>query len=275
MTRTVFATSIISCGQDCEESGAWDPSGGIRRDTSTLSRRCAQHGYGRILVSGSADYSLIAHINTAFQVEGRQADITVLDACKAPLVINRWYARRHGFPITSIALNLFDFEDEEGFDVITTDNFFTNFQSEDRARIVTKWRHLLRPSGKIITAQNISIDNPGTSRALGTDDITSRLNTVFENASMHRTVLDVTPEQLVQFAAIYYQRRNARKVTSIAEFCDLFESRDFDVEAISELPKCVVGSPRGATHFQHVRPVHFVMTKIHAASDSPQPGASL
>src|SRR5262249_11259435 len=47
----------------------------------------------RVLVSGSADYSMPAHVLFAFADAGT-VDLTVVDRCETPLYLSRWYAER-------------------------------------------------------------------------------------------------------------------------------------------------------------------------------------
>src|SRR4051812_43913391 len=50
------------------------------------------HRAPRLLISGSADYSILAHVLSACSKHQITAEITVMDICETPLFFNRWYA---------------------------------------------------------------------------------------------------------------------------------------------------------------------------------------
>ena len=50
----------------------------------------------RVLVSGSADYSMPAHALWSYQIQGAPLQLDVVDRCETPLVLSRWYAARYG-----------------------------------------------------------------------------------------------------------------------------------------------------------------------------------
>ena len=52
-------------------------------------RAVARGGGSRVLISGCADCSMLAHVVHAFRAEGVEPEVTVLDVCEAPLFINK------------------------------------------------------------------------------------------------------------------------------------------------------------------------------------------
>ena len=54
----------------------------------------------RVLVSGSADYAMLAHLWHAYA--GRPLDVTVVDLCPTALYLNEWYAGRLGFRLSTV-----------------------------------------------------------------------------------------------------------------------------------------------------------------------------
>lgn len=197
-------------------------------------RRLASEGSRRILVSGTADYSLISFVLHAFRLEQAEPEITVLDLCQAPLMVNRWYAERHHCRITTVASDIFQYDDK-GFDIVTTDNFLTRFDADERNRLVSKWRKLLRPAGKIVTAQRISTESFKQGNSLTVREITSKLDRIRTNARKHADVLDIEEKTLIHDAARYYQQRSYVTINSIEEVCQLFEANSFEVETVARL----------------------------------------
>lgn len=133
----------------------------------------------RVLISGSADYSLLAHVLHAFRGVGVEPEVTVMDLCEAPLAINRWYAGRMGARITTVARSVFDYSAPAPFDLITTDNFFSQFTPDQQGEIVRRWWHWLRPGGVIVGTQTVT-------NAAGEE---RRRRTTEENVAMRDKVL--------------------------------------------------------------------------------------
>jgi hypothetical protein len=110
----------------------------------------------RVLVSGAADYSMLAYVVAAARSRDRAPDVTVVDLCETPLMLNRWYAERIGLAIRTSACNVLELADEQPFDIICTDNFLGRFDEAGRSRLLRKWRELLRPGGAAITVSRVS-----------------------------------------------------------------------------------------------------------------------
>ena len=53
---------------------------------------CAGTQTPRILISGAADYAMLAVVIAAFDDRGATPAITVIDHCETPLHLSRWYA---------------------------------------------------------------------------------------------------------------------------------------------------------------------------------------
>jgi hypothetical protein len=133
-----------------------------------LAESLAGDGPRRVLISGAADYSLLAYVFAAAKIVGKldpaQLEIHVLDQCPTPLNACRWYARRFEFPLFIHERDILGKRqalvreicgssqvEEKGFDLITTDAFLTRFPREQVDRVFDRWRALLKPGGRIVT----------------------------------------------------------------------------------------------------------------------------
>ncbi|HWD91333.1 MAG TPA: class I SAM-dependent methyltransferase [Verrucomicrobiae bacterium] len=114
----------------------------------------------RLLISGSADYSILAHVLSACARNQIAADITVMDICETPLYFNRWYAEQMGFRIHTIQTNILDHSFEPEFDAIYSHGFLGLFPQAQRARLVQQWGRALKPGGVAISVNRI---RPGAS----------------------------------------------------------------------------------------------------------------
>jgi hypothetical protein len=106
----------------------------------------------QVLISGAADYSMLAYVLDAFRGRGIEPAITVLDVCETPLYLNRWYARRVACRIKTLKCSVLESPGSAVFDAACTHSFLGQFSRERRLDLVAAWRRLLRPGAPVITA---------------------------------------------------------------------------------------------------------------------------
>lgn len=110
----------------------------------------------RILISGTADYSMLAYIIFCCEITHNVADIFVIDLCKTPLTLCSWYAKRKNINITIINDDILKHNfDDIKFDLICTDAFLTRFNEATAYNIISIWRRLLTPNGYIVTTVRV------------------------------------------------------------------------------------------------------------------------
>jgi SAM-dependent methyltransferase len=109
------------------------------------------------LITGTADYSMLAYLIEASRVSGHLPKLNVLDLCATPLFACRWYATRSGLSINTYEADIKDFsESARGtFDLICTDAFLTRFRRDSFESVVSAWRRLLRVNGVLVTTVRI------------------------------------------------------------------------------------------------------------------------
>jgi hypothetical protein len=106
----------------------------------------------RVLISGTADYSLLAYVLSSARKCNAAPDVTVLDQCGTPLFACRWFAKRFGTSIHTIQADVLDAPRLLGkFDLITSDAFLTRFPGGDVRRVAEVWSELLVPGGTAVT----------------------------------------------------------------------------------------------------------------------------
>lgn len=113
-------------------------------------------GAGSILITGTADYSVLAYaIDASRRVDAAMSDVTftVVDLCGTPLFACQWYAKREGIVVETVADDLFRFADQTNrtYDLIITDAFLTRFVGNATERVLTAWVNLLADDGEVIT----------------------------------------------------------------------------------------------------------------------------
>jgi SAM-dependent methyltransferase len=103
-----------------------------------------------VLVSGSVDYCILAHAHHALSQVDQPANFTVLDRCQTPLLLNRWYARRHGFDAETVCSDVLTFQANEKFALILASSFFGYFDPAARQQLFCNYARWLQPGGRLI-----------------------------------------------------------------------------------------------------------------------------
>jgi len=113
----------------------------------------------RVLVSGAADYSALAHVvhglGGVMAVRRNSVHLVVLDRCETPLTLNRWYAQRHEVPVEHFCADALDFHSIQPFDLIITSSFLGYFQPEQRRQLFARYASLLSPTGRLVFANRL------------------------------------------------------------------------------------------------------------------------
>lgn len=181
----------------------------------------------RVLLSGAADHALLALVFAAF-VE-RRPEVTVLDLCDTPLLLNRWYAERVGASIATRRSNILEFEEQQPFDVICTHAFLGNFDAAQRVALAAKWRALLRPGGKVVTVNRLRPEHDAQWIAFSVDQVWSYRARVEEAARARALPIP----RLGRAAESYASRQTIFPLGTAAELRALFEAAGFELEQLS------------------------------------------
>jgi hypothetical protein len=190
----------------------------------------------RILICGSADYGMLAHVLHAFTLEGAQPDVSLLDLCATPLALNQWYAARAKREIRVIQSNVLEFEPKEPFDWICTHSFFGQFRISERPEITQRWHRWLTPGGHVLTSQRINPYRDHAERRFSEPErskFRARALRLAEQAR-ERGELEVEPAAVAAAADTYTQQRIRWAVGSTHELRVLFESSGFDITRFEE-----------------------------------------
>ncbi len=137
---------------DMVSSPEWHADFYINNFKKILSKKISP----RILISGTADYSMLAYIIHCCEITNNIADVFIIDLCKTPLTLCSWYAKRKNINITIIKDDILKHNfDNNRFDLICTDAFLTRFNEATAYNILSVWRNLLTTNGYIVTTVRI------------------------------------------------------------------------------------------------------------------------
>jgi hypothetical protein len=103
----------------------------------------------RVLITATADYSMLAHLAYGARLAGTEVEFTILDRCASPLRLNEWYADRNGLDVRTIQVDVLEHEDHGDYDLICTHSLLTRLAPADRAHLFTQWRTWLAHDGRI------------------------------------------------------------------------------------------------------------------------------
>ena len=117
-----------------------------------------------VLISGTADYSILHLIVDVAKKSGKKIEIDIVDLCQTPLKICEWYIEEFKreapkmfsrFSFNVFRRNIALFDCGKRYDVICTDAFLTRFSSNEVQSVIDKWAKLLKDTGEIITTIRI------------------------------------------------------------------------------------------------------------------------
>lgn len=152
---------------NCVSAPQWHESFYINAFTSAFKQKKTL----KILISGTADYSLLHLLYTVLLTTENKAEIDIIDKCLTPLYICEWYNEhidelfaaagvqtlKNNVTVKTIQKDLlyYNVPDNAKYDIICSDAFLTRFEKDDAVSVVKKWNDLLIGSGKIITTVRI------------------------------------------------------------------------------------------------------------------------
>ncbi len=121
----------------------------------TIRTAIAGPGPSQILISGTADYAMLAQVIQAAHGCGSLPTVTVVDICETPLYLNHWYAGRLGINIETRCCDILNFDRPGQFDVVCTDAFLGRMPPALWPALAARWQTLLKPGGRLVTASRL------------------------------------------------------------------------------------------------------------------------
>jgi SAM-dependent methyltransferase len=199
----------------------------------------------RLLIAGTADYSMLAHVLALCNELQLEPDLTVTDLCETPLWLNRWYADRAGRPISAHRCDILQYPQAPPFDAVCTHSFLGRFPPAERVRLVEKWHQLLRPGGRVITVKRIRPGAGAAPTGFTEDQALAFQDKVLAAATALRGTLGVDPARLADEAGVYASRNRTWPIQSREEIRELFERAGFEVNRLTCAPVASTSSRAG------------------------------
>jgi SAM-dependent methyltransferase len=187
----------------------------------------------RVLVSGAADYSMLAHVLAALEASPGRPEITVVDVCDTPLLLSEWYAERVGHPIRTYRSDILEFRDDRPFDAICTHAFLGRFPAADRPKLLARWKESLGPGGVVITVNRIQPAASDGRNGFAPEQGRAFRERVLAGAEALRPTVPSDPVRLAHDVDRYVARQGAYHVRAREELLGLFEEAGLVVDRAS------------------------------------------
>ncbi len=198
-------------------------------------RAAARSGHRRVLISGSADYGMLAQLLHAFRLENVEPEVVLIDRCATAVAVNLDYAERVGATIGGIRAHALEL-DLAPVDLICTHSFFAFFAPEDRPTLMSAWRRLLRPGGLLITSTPMWANGQAPEGHRSPDHVQRYAATVLAAAKAHPE-LSAMAETLAADAAAMRGRMKGQPFCTIAEVNGLLEGGGFRIDHVAMGPE--------------------------------------
>lgn len=189
----------------------------------------------RVLISGAADYSMLAYVIHVFNQLNAKCDISVIDLCETPLMICKWYANTKKIDITTYKQDILNFSTPNLFDCVITDAFLTRFQHDYQVKVLRKWNQLLKNGGNVITTiridPNVVLNKPIRPTPQEIRDFVHRAEVL---ANLWREFVLLEPEEIGNLAGIYAQRIESYPIPDNIYLTKLFTDAGYEIQNIAE-----------------------------------------
>jgi SAM-dependent methyltransferase len=187
----------------------------------------------RILISGAADYGMLALVLGAFRERGIKPQVTVVDVCETPLALNRWFAERESVEIYTHCSDMLSYTSDVSFDLICTHAFLGYFFPAQRPALLANWHTLLRPGGAAVTVAPIRPAAACEPTGFTPAQAAAFCAAALKRATEMRSLLDIEPEEALRGAQRTVSQRRRYSLTSLEEIRSLFEQTGFTMQRLS------------------------------------------
>lgn len=186
----------------------------------------------RVLVSGSADYSMPAHALWAYRAEGATLRLEVVDRCETPLALCRWYAERQVTTVATHRADILDHETPEPVDVVLTNSFLGSFDPASRPRLVAAWRRMLRPGGTLLFTNRLRPEAGIGPLGFDADQARGFVEAARREAERCHAAVGLDPDEAARRAQAYAERYRSHPVRSREEIAGLLEAGGFTIDLL-------------------------------------------
>ncbi|MEZ5830986.1 MAG: class I SAM-dependent methyltransferase [Dongiaceae bacterium] len=173
----------------------------------------------RVLITASADYSMLAHLAFGARRGGADPVFDVVDRCATALELNEWYAKRNGLSVRTIQAHMPQRNDSGPYDLICSHSFIQWLPSTDRGPLFKVWQDSLAPDGRICLSNRVWTRD----HVLSPEEMAERVNAMIQKAmgklDQSGVALPCAREQFAELLHAYgYRRRDRHPALPLADF---------------------------------------------------------
>jgi hypothetical protein len=194
-----------------------------------LFKEFAARKESRVLIPGTADYSMLAYVQAAGNRANTSLDLHVLDLCQTPLFACKWFAKKNGFNISTHQADILSANVMElgSFDIICTDAFLTRFSGDDRSKVIERLFSLLKADGKLITTIRMhSRSDSGRTDEDAVHDFTERALILAER---WMPFIRKTPSMIAELADVYAKKMKSHVFGDEVQICSALNNAGFKI----------------------------------------------
>ena len=178
-------------------------------------RRARADRLRRVLICGTADYSMLAYLGHAARQAGARTHFDVLDRCESTLRINNWYAEQRGLSVATIASDVFAHAPEQPYDLICTHSFLRWVDREKRPLLMQRWHDWLAPGGEVCFSNRIDPEVVQDRPQAPDQDLDGRMDTMtmefFKRCDELRVTLPAERDRFAEMIRQYGGRTKHRQ----------------------------------------------------------------
>ncbi|MCH5158161.1 MAG: hypothetical protein J1F33_03080 [Clostridiales bacterium] len=207
----------------------------------------------KILICGTADYSLLYLIVSILSNKKCNVKIDVVDLCPTPLKICKWFIENYknlnkNISINTVTSNITMYSSPYKYDIICSDAFLTRFSVQESKSVICKWDDLLDENGRIITTVRLNeLDKSDNKRQV--IDLSNDINIFcYKVIASYNDLIDeekkklnISVEDLRFMAFRYIIRMKSNNLGGKDKIEDLFESNGIIINKEESEIKSVKG----------------------------------
>ena len=156
-----------------------------------------------VLISGTADYSMLAYVLHTANKRKVNPGITIIDLCETPLFVCRWYAKKLNKSINTLKTNIFELDSNYKYDMICADAFLTRFKGKQFIDVLNLWYNHLNNGGIAVTTIRVHDENYPCPTVPSEADVQKFKQKAIQRMEVWERHINLTSEEMGEKAEAY------------------------------------------------------------------------
>lgn len=194
-------------------------------------KQIARERKSKVFISGAADFGILSYVLDAYLSERTMSEVTVLDKCPTPLLVNRWYTDRFDVHIRTVEQDFLEFE-SDAFDCVVAHNFLNFFDKQHREYVFDKWAQILAREGMLVLVSNVKPQAEVKARRIGLAEEELLVARALKAWQQHGLDKHITASKLEHLVRGFSKNTISHHVTDFEEIKQNLERTGFSIESI-------------------------------------------